>query len=69
MYGVFVEVAGIERWVPDIHDIMSGAGMPYFRADVSLLTGPLPWASLATILLIAFGLLIVASHITRRQNF
>jgi hypothetical protein len=43
--------------------------MPYFRQDTFLLTGPLPWPSLVTILLISLAMAALAAGITRRQDF
>jgi hypothetical protein len=34
-----------------------------------MLSGPLPWTRLVTILLLSFGLLGMATLITRRQDF
>jgi ABC-type transport system involved in multi-copper enzyme maturation permease subunit len=68
-YSMFMELPGVERYLPDIHDLMSGAGMPYFQPASSLLIGPLPWRSLAIILVIALGLIGLAGVITQRQDF
>jgi len=68
-YSVFMELPGVERRVPDIHDVMSGAGMPYFRLDTAQLAGTLPWTTMALILLIAFGMVALACAFTRRQDF
>jgi ABC-type transport system involved in multi-copper enzyme maturation permease subunit len=68
-YSVFMELPGVERLVPDIHDVMSGAGMPYFRSDTAQLVGTLPWQTMALILLTAFGMVVLACVFTRRQDF
>lgn len=69
LYSVFMELPGVEHHLADIHDIMSGAGMSYLRHDTRRLVGPLPWFTLAVILLITFGLIAVAGAVTRRQDY
>jgi hypothetical protein len=63
------DLPSLERYSLDIHDIMSGIGMPYFQANGALLIGPLPWAALAVIVLTVVSLLALAGQFTRRQDF
>ena len=67
VYSLVVNLPMIERYVPDIHDVMSGVDMPYFSADASLLTG-LPWTTLIVISLFVSGSIALASEITQRQD-
>ncbi|HEU4414170.1 MAG TPA: ABC transporter permease subunit [Candidatus Angelobacter sp.] len=69
LYSAVVDLPAVERYVGDIHDIMSGAGMPYFRQDAFVLAGPLPWSTLANILLVSLVMAAFAGVITRRQDF
>ena len=69
MYSVIADLPGLERYLIDIHDVMSGAGMSYFQPASSLLTGPLPWGTLAVILLVALSLVASAAHIAQKQDF
>jgi ABC-type transport system involved in multi-copper enzyme maturation permease subunit len=69
IYSAIVDIPAVDRYVADILDIMSGEGMPYFRQDTFLFTGPLPWSSLAIIVLLSFAMLAVAARTTRRQDF
>lgn len=69
MYSFVVDWPGVERYLMDIHDVMSGAGMSYFNSDTALLTGPLPWRALAVVLLAAFILMALAARITQKQDF
>ena len=69
VYSALSDLPFFERHSLDIHDIMSGEGMPYFQSNASILTGPLPWITLAIILLIVFSLVALAGAITRQQDF
>lgn len=69
LYSVVADLPFLERYPLDIHDIMSGAGMPYFRPNASLLIGPFPWTTLAIILLIVLSLVALAGRITAVQDF
>lgn len=68
-YSEIADLPFLARYPVDIHDIMSGVGMPYFQPHTSLLTGPLPWTALAVISLIACGLIALAGCIGRRRDF
>ena len=59
----------VERHLTDIHDVMSGTNMAYFTERTGVLTGPLPWATLFTVLLGAAALIAIGARITSRQDF
>lgn len=69
LYSVITDLPFLEHYSLDIHDIMSGIGMPYFQANGALLIGPLPWTALAVIVLIVLCLFALASRITEHQDF
>jgi ABC-2 type transport system permease protein len=69
LYSVIADLPFFEHYSLDIHDIMSGAGMPYFQSSGALLIGPLPWNALTLILLIVFSLVALSSRITQHQDF
>ncbi len=69
VYSVFVDFPGVERYVPDVHDIMSGKGMPYFSLRLAQFTGPLPWTTLGGLLLFTMGVIALCVPITARQDF
>jgi len=52
----------------NIHSVMSGEGMPYFRPEVVQIT-TLPWGTLICIFGIAVGFLALSAHVTQRQDF
>jgi ABC-2 type transport system permease protein len=68
-YSVLVDLPGVEKFVPDIYDVMSGAGTPDFRPEVSFLSGPLPLVLLMAIFLTACASVVIASRICARQDF
>jgi ABC-2 type transport system permease protein len=59
----------VERYLIDIHDVMSGIDMPYFTERAGMLTGPLPWATLFAVLLAAAAQIIISARTTSRQDF
>ena len=59
----------VARYLTDIHDVMSGVDMPYFAERTGILTGPLPGATLFTVLLAAAALIAIGARITSRQDF
>jgi len=52
----------------NIHSVMSGEGMPYFRPDVAQITA-LPWGTLICISGIAVGFLALSAYVLQRQDF
>jgi ABC-2 type transport system permease protein len=69
LYSVIADLPFFERHSLDVHDIMSGVGMPYFQPNGSLLIGPLPWNALAIIALLVFSLVALADRMIRYQDF
>ncbi len=68
-YSMIADLPFAERYSLDIHDIMSGTGMPYFQSNASLLVGPFPWTALVIIFLVVFSLVSLAGRITLQQDF
>jgi ABC-2 type transport system permease protein len=68
LYSAVGDLPRVEKYSFDIHDIMSGAGMPYFQSQGYLLTGPLPWNALGVIVLMVLTLIALANWITQRQD-
>jgi hypothetical protein len=68
-YSFLADVQPIERYLTDIHDVMSGIDMPYLAERTGVLTGSLPWATLFTLLLAAATLVAIGARITDRQDF
>lgn len=68
-YSLLADMSGPGRYLTDIHDVMSGIGMPYFTEHIGMLTGPLPWATLLDVSLGAFSLVALGAFIANRQDF
>jgi ABC-type transport system involved in multi-copper enzyme maturation permease subunit len=68
-YSFLADMRPLERYLTDIHDVMSGIDMPYFAESTGVLTGPLPWATMFTVLLAAAALIATGARITDRQDF
>jgi ABC-2 type transport system permease protein len=68
-YSFLADVRPLKHYLTDIHDVMSGIDMPYFADRAGVLTGPLPWATLFTLLLATAALIAVGARITNRQDF
>jgi len=68
-YSVVADRPFVQRYVIDVHDLMSGTGTHHFQPDVFLLVGPLPSAALSIILLIVCSSVLLAGCITQRQDF
>jgi ABC-2 type transport system permease protein len=68
-YSFLADVQPVERYLTDIHDVMSGIDMPYLAERTGVLTGSLPWATLFTLLLAAATLVAIGARITDRQDF
>ena len=69
LYSMISDLPFLEHYPLDIHDIMSGTGMPYFESNASLLIGPLPWTALAVFTFISFFLVALTAWIARQQDF
>lgn len=68
-YSLLADLSPVERYFTDIHDVMSGIGMPYFTERTGALTGPLPWSTLFAVLLAAGALIVIGARVTTRQDF
>lgn len=68
-YSLLADMSGPGRYLTDIHDVMSGIGMPHFTERIGMLTGPLPWSTLLVVLLGAVTLVALGALITNRQDF
>lgn len=67
-YSVAVSLPALEIYPLNIHTIMSGEGMAYFRAEVSELA-TLPWTLLVCIVVATALPFSVAVYLTQRQDF
>ena len=68
-YSIIADLPIVERYVTDVHDLMSGIDMPYFMRSAATISGPLPWMTFATILLAVAGIVAIAGRITQWQDF
>jgi hypothetical protein len=68
-YSLLADMRPLERYLTDIHDVMSGVDMPYFAERTGILTGPLPRATLGTVFLAAAALIAIGGRVTSRQDF
>jgi ABC-type transport system involved in multi-copper enzyme maturation permease subunit len=69
LYSVIADLPILEQYSLDIHDIMSGKGMPYFQLHGALLVGPLPWMALAGFVFISLVLVGLAYQMTKSRDF
>lgn len=53
----------------DLLNVMSGRDLPYLDQEAQVLIGPLPWATLAIVVTIAAGVVLLATRITERRDF
>jgi ABC-2 type transport system permease protein len=68
-YSLFADFSPVERYLTDIHDVMSGIDMPYFTERTGALTGSLPWSTLVAVLLATAALVAIGARVTNRQDF
>ncbi len=68
-YSLIADISPVERYLTDIHDVMSGIDMPYFTETTGMITGPLPWTTLVTILFATSALIAIGARITNGQDF
>ncbi len=68
-YSALADLPFVERYIVDIHDLMSGAGMYYFQPRVYLLVGPLPWMALSLIMVVVCSSVALAARIAQQQDF
>jgi|SRR5579863_2288074 len=69
VYSVLSDLPIMERYSLDVHDLMSGSGMPWLDLNTARLIGPVSWTPAAVFFLIALALVVPACSITRRQDF
>jgi ABC-type transport system involved in multi-copper enzyme maturation permease subunit len=67
-YSLLADMSVAKRYLPDIHDVMSGLDMPYFIERTATLIGPLPWTTLLSIALATAALVAVGVAVTNRQD-
>jgi len=71
IYSLALNISVFEQYplsTLNIHSVMSGEGMPYFRPEAAQITA-LPWVTLIGILGVAVGLLALSAYVTQRQDF
>ena len=69
VYSVIADLPFLEHYSLDIHDLMSGAGMPYFEATTATLRGPLPWTTLVVLALLVVSVVALAGRASEFQDF
>jgi len=71
VYSLAVNISVFEKYPLNrlnIHSVMSGEGMPYFRPEAAQITA-LPWGTLICIFGIAVGILALSAYVLQRQDF
>jgi ABC-type transport system involved in multi-copper enzyme maturation permease subunit len=68
-YMLLAEIPVLDRFLPDLNDIMSGIGMSYFNETSAQLTGTLPLTTLAALLVGSVLLVAGSAIVTDRQDF
>ncbi len=68
-YSAIADIPAVERRMPDLHDVMSGAGMPYFNERAAVLVAPLPWSWILTLGLTTFLLMGLSVLPIGRRDF
>ena len=68
-YSLIADTSPVERYLTDIHDVMSGVNMPYFNERTGALKGPLPWATLFAVLIATAALIVIGARIANQQDF
>ncbi len=68
-YSIMADLPFVDRYANDVHDVMSGVGMTFFRSDIYRLVGPMPWTTLSVLLLVVCISIVIAGRITQRQDF
>ncbi len=69
VYSLISDLPPFDKYGMDIHDLMSGDGVPWFEIKGATLTGPLPWIPLTLLTFSVIGFAFLAGGITRRQDF
>src|SRR5262249_10776304 len=68
-YSGLAELPGLDRWLVNVHDLMSGRGMPFFDAATFSIARPLPWVSIGMTEALAVAAVALASGLTARRDF
>jgi len=71
IYSLTVNISVFEKYplnTLNIHRVMSGEGMPYFRPEVAQITA-IPWDTVICVFGVAVGLLALSAYVTQRQDF
>jgi ABC-type transport system involved in multi-copper enzyme maturation permease subunit len=68
-YMVLTELPVLDRFLPDLNDMMSGIGMSYFNETSAQLTGSAPLTTLAPLLVGSVLLVAGGVVVTQRQDF
>ncbi|MEP7001849.1 MAG: hypothetical protein ABI969_15280 [bacterium] len=68
-YSLIADLPVVARYLTDIHDLMSGSDMPYFVKSSATIIGPMPWTSLAALMMAVVGIVVIAGRISQRQDF
>ncbi len=68
-YSMLADLPSLERYIIDVHDLMSGNGMYYFQPGAYVLIGPLPWIALSAIVIVVCSSIVLAGRITQQQDF
>lgn len=68
-YPIAVMFPPLNRYPLNVHHIMSGLAMPYFDARHALLVGAPPWSLMASMIVIAGVLIVLAVRITRSRDY
>jgi ABC-type transport system involved in multi-copper enzyme maturation permease subunit len=68
-YSLIGSLGSVERYVPNLHDVMSGNEMAYFNAAAGLFTGAFPWKTLVLIGAVSIGLLLLSAVPTNQREF
>jgi hypothetical protein len=68
-YSGLAELPGLDRWLVNVHDLMSGRRMPFFDAATFSIARPLPWTSIGMTAALAAAAVALASGLTARRDF
>ena len=68
-YPIAVLFPPLNRYPLNVHHVMSGLTMPYFDAHTARLVGAPPWMLMASMLLVAGLLIVLAVQITRQRDY
>lgn len=70
LYGVLLQLPWLARFrMLNIFDIINGEDMPFFNESQHLLTGPMPWLTLAAMVLFSVGFVMIGSRNIEPRDF